>query len=204
MGSTVENTAGARAALKAVLEEYSLNSLLDVPCGAMAWMPLFLAELEASRPGFRYMGLDIARSVVEGNQQRFGSGATNWTFAVHNLADPSTPLPAGYDLLLTRDALQHLACPLVVDCLHNIAQSSVKFALIGSYNGNDNRHIQTGDVFMINLRKPPYSLEPMAVFREGKIPNIPDPEKLLLLYNVSSLAGRDWEGMKRGCGKVVG
>lgn len=64
-GSTLEATAKTRANLLRVIEDLEIDSMIDVPCGGMTWMPLVLEEAEIKRPGFRYLGLDIARKVID-------------------------------------------------------------------------------------------------------------------------------------------
>ena len=180
--------------------QLGLTSLLDVPCGAMAWQPTMLAEIEAQQPGFRFGGLDIVRSVVEDHRARFG-GKKTWSFAVHDITSGPLPggwlglelalrpgphgdlegsvLPActpltetvccwpnavilgtaalnswyfshcrccagGYDLLLTRDALIHLSCTNTTRALQYIANSSARFALIGSHNVTVNEDLDPG------------------------------------------------------------
>ena len=76
-------------------------------------------------------------------------------------------LPSGYDLIHTRDALQHLECTLIASALHNFAWSGAKYLLVGSYDGAGNRNISSGDYFDIDLRSPPFSLEPLAVLSEN-------------------------------------
>lgn len=77
-------------------------------------------------------------------------------------------LPSGYDLIHTRDTLQHLECTLIAEALHNLAWSGAKYLLVGSYDGGSgNRNITSGDYFDIDLRRPPFALEPLAVLSEN-------------------------------------
>lgn len=69
-GSSLEKTVKTRANLLTIIEELNIQSMIDVPCGAMMWMPLVLEEVAARKPQFRYLGLDIARNLVEANTFR--------------------------------------------------------------------------------------------------------------------------------------
>ncbi len=40
------------------------------------------------------------------------------------------PVPSGYDLILCRDALQHLPLLSVVDALENFARSDARYLLV--------------------------------------------------------------------------
>lgn len=167
----------------------------------MAWMPLVLDEVARSKPDFKYLGLDIARPVIDANKVTFRDKA-NWQFDVKDMT--ADPLPRGFDLVYCRDALQHLECPLIVAALQNICLSGAKYLLVGSYASKENINISNGAYFPINLRLPPFSLpEPLAVLTEDT-PGFVGTEhnKLQLLYNISQLQHLDFSAMKLRCGTV--
>ena len=63
-----------------------MHALADIPCGGMAWMPTLLEEVEAAgRPGFRYLGMDVARTVVQKNKEVFAE-RPNWRFGVLDMS----------------------------------------------------------------------------------------------------------------------
>ena len=64
-GSTMEETANLRAAIPALLKEFGVRSVLDIPCGDFAW--LSTVDL-----GCEYIGADIVAALVEANRQRYG------------------------------------------------------------------------------------------------------------------------------------
>lgn len=186
-----------RELLLKTISDLKVHSMIDVPCGAMAWMPLLLEQVEKQQPGFRYLGLDIARPVIEANKATFRD-KPNWRFEAKDMT--SEPLPKGYDLIHCRDALQHLSCPMIVNALHNFVLSGAKYLLVGSYDADPNKNIQPGDYFDINLRLPPFSLsKPDAVLSEETPGEI---NKLQLLYRISEIAKQDFESMHRGCAKL--
>ena len=52
-GSSPVATSNTRGILRTVVNKYELHSLVDAPCGAMAWMPLALRDIKEDLPGFR-------------------------------------------------------------------------------------------------------------------------------------------------------
>ncbi|PSC73524.1 glycosyl transferase [Micractinium conductrix] len=193
-GSTVEITKGTRALLKQAITDLGVRSMIDVPCGAMVWMPLLLEEVEKEQPSFKYLGLDITASVVKKNKKTFAT-KKNWRFGAFDLT--SQALPRGYDLIHTRDALQHLSCRSIVAALRTLATSSSRYLLVGSYNATTNVDIEDGEYFDLNLRRPPYNLDkPLAVFAENNPQFAP---KFQLLYSIPELAKQDFAAMKLRC-----
>jgi hypothetical protein len=99
--------------------------------------------------GLRYLGVDIVATVVAGHKANLtrypvNPGDPTWEFGVLDMA--SEPIPDGYDLLFSRDALQHLNMNLVLDALENISKSKAKYFLVGSYarsKGNKNINMAT-------------------------------------------------------------
>ena len=101
-GSTLAYTNRTRHTLETVLRAHGIRSLLDVPCGDFAWMPHLLAR----HPELRYFGGDLVEELVDEHRARFAR-LPQWSFGV---VDMAVGLPAElYDLVLTRDALQHLS-----------------------------------------------------------------------------------------------
>ena len=187
---------------------FHLNAMIDAPCGAMAWQTPLLNHLVHTKPGFRYLGIDVVKHVVQKNSNRF-SGA--WTFYKNisksvnpgfsvaflhaDLANTSNwSMPLGYDLILCRDALQHLRYDDIWRVLHRFADSDAKYILIGSYpegsmhcapymDGSPNRNLaRPGAFFCIDLQRPPFRLMPTDIFKEGTV-----DRKTLLLFERKAL-----------------
>jgi len=198
-GSTPKATETIRGILRAVALKYRVRTMVDAPCGALAWMPLALEGLEEdARPEpFNYYGLDAAVEVINEVSERL-KDHENWSFHTMDLSSAVWCDPA-VDLILTRDALQHLDCPLIVDVLRNFAHSSARLLLVGSYPNGVNRRITTGDYFEIDLRKAPYNLQPRQVFNEWTSRASPQPDKEALLFDVPALRKVDFDKMKQQC-----
>jgi hypothetical protein len=212
-GSTVEVTARIRSIIRTVVNQYHVRTMLDAPCGAMVWMPLVLEDVEddlrdvngkASEPPFSYYGVDAVESILLKAQKTLTPSHPNWSFHALDLAETRF-CDEHIDLIFSRDALQHLACPLIIDVLHSFVSSSARLLLVGSYDKQGhNKHIVTGDYFSIDLRKSPYSLQTglLHVYNEWTSRQVATPDKQALLYDLQALRQQniDWDNMKKGCG----
>ncbi|KAJ8310908.1 hypothetical protein KUTeg_012773 [Tegillarca granosa] len=172
-GSSVGYTVILRKRLLEFITKHNFSSMADIPCGAMEWTEVFLKSVWQERPFFRYIGMDITKSVVEQLQEQWkGNDKVNI-----RLADLVSPLPnIKADFILTRDALQHIplkdAC-LAIENIINLGDN-VKYVLIGTYPKNlRNTNIKTGGYQSINVIKDPFNLpEPYLTIKE-----IPDKEQ---------------------------
>jgi len=198
-GSTLPMTETIRSILRAVALKYHVRTMVDAPCGALAWMPQALGGLEedAKPEPFNYYGLDAAVEVINEVSERL-KAHENWSFHTMDLSSAVWCDPA-IDLIFSRDALQHLDCPLIVDVLRNFAHSSARLLLVGSYSNGSNRRITTGDYFEIDLRKAPYNLQPRQVFNEWTSRVAAAPDKQALLFDVPALRQVDFDKMKQRC-----
>lgn len=186
-GSTLEYTKRTRALVEMMIFKYSIDVLVDAPCGAMAWLPNVIFRVGKDRPQFQYIGVDIVPSVIENNIQRF-QNVSNMKFTVFDISTRPltiTKKTNGKSAIFSRDALQHLSFDLVISTLQNFARSNVDYIIIGSYpNVGRNANISTGDYFAIDLSSSPFSLPaPLEVIEE----ETPD-KKHLVIY-----ARRHWQ-----------
>ena len=209
-GSTINYTISVRAILRQVIDEYSIESMLDAPCGSFHWMPLFLKNLTGDfkrRRGkqFRYHGVDAVEDLITAAKAKY-SNESDWDFSVCDFS--SEDLPNGYDLIFSRDALQHLPFDKVLlasvvirtiywNILNNYlifkvldslkAYSRVqgaKYLLVGSYLGihGQNKYIRVGEYFRINLIDNPFNLNKyIRIYDEYKTTYEP---KSLILYDI--------------------
>ena len=109
-GSTISYTDSVRAILRQVIDDYSIESMLDAPCGSFLWMPLMLRnvseDFKSRGKRFRYHGVDVVESLITNAKQKY-SNESDWDFSVCDFS--AEDLPNGYDLIFSRDALQHLS-----------------------------------------------------------------------------------------------
>ena len=148
-GSTLAYTVGARHVLAEVITKHNISSIADVPCGSFHWMGAFMQE----HPHIYYTGVDI----VDLGLGKVHAHDKNLHFIQGDIS--FVPLPS-VDLVLSRDALQHLPFGIIHRTLRNIQKADPKWFLVGSYPeaGQNNTDIQIGDYFNIDLQRQPFSL----------------------------------------------
>jgi len=211
-GSTMGATATARALLEMLVHRHRITSMLDAPCGSSYWLPPLLSRLRKTVPCFQYHGVDVVDSVVEASKAKYAQDALT-TFQRMDLSVPGAGLAlsrlhkAGFDLVLCRDALQHLPMLLAVGVLENLAATGAKLVAVGSYlapRENLNRDISIGDYYLINLLKEPFNLsEAEAVDVLNEESRNKSERKYLLLWTVEYLRGVDFGEMRRRVQKFI-
>ena len=180
-GSRIPITKTCRNILYNIIKKYNIKSLVDAPCGSFAWMPLLLKNITNEISDFKYYGVDVVESIINSSKMKY-SNRTNWKFDVLDIT--SHKLPSGYDLIFSRDALQHLPLIKVADALKMISISNdSKYFLVGSYVKNGkNTNIRIGDYFSIDLTKYPFNLNNyIDIFAEMTF-----DQKHLVLYDIQN------------------
>lgn len=158
-----------------------------------SWTREFLLRVHKVVPCFKYHGVDAAASVITKNKETFDS--MKWvSFSHMDLADVTAGRTrdfhkhSRYDIILSRDALQHLSYPKIAGVFQQYCATESTFLLLGSYLDKEtgkNENIHIGDAFCINVRLPPFSFpKPVEVIREA-IPA--ESRKYLLLYKLETL-----------------
>jgi hypothetical protein len=192
-GSSFKFTRSARLIIELLVFRHGITKFMDIPCGSSHWWPPLFQSIRKRVPCFTYLGMDVVESVISSSKTKYADDPlTNF-----KVADVSVePLPKGWDLVLSRDALQHLPMIDAINVIENISKSSPRFLLVGTYmDYAGNRNIVAGDYYDINLTKAPFNMtEPMEVFDE-QTPN-GDPGKFLLLYSREQLESFDYEAMR--------
>jgi hypothetical protein len=175
-----------RAALPGIIKRYNITSMLDSSCGSMLWMPLVLAEVEREQPGFRFHGSDVVCPLIANHTTTFAH-KTNYAFSCIDYANQR--LPSGYDVVWSRDSLQHVPLHATWQFLNNVRASGARYLLVGSYikDTAPNRDIAGGDYYPIDLTKPPFNVRPapLEVIDEKSIDG-----KHMLLFDVSEM---EWD-----------
>lgn len=194
-GSTLDFTAGIRTYIADLVRREKLRGMMDIPCGAAFWIPALLEAIRKRDPCFEYVGVDVVAPVIERNKARHRGDPLTSFFA----ADVSvTKLPHRPDLILSRDALQHIPIKDAINVLENIAKAKPKFAMIGSYMNTENVNVPAGGYFDINLLAPPFNLPPpRSIAKESADPKGLHPQKYSMVYTGDMLAKVDFERMKR-------
>jgi len=188
----------AREVLRQIMFKYHSTSILDAPCGGVhsSWMRTTILRIRAEIPCFQYYGVDVVDAVIAKNKAAFAQ--EDWAqFQLSDISSAKTRLPLGFDLILSRDALQHLSYPAIAGVLRAYCATNTRYLLVGSYLGSDsNRLINVGETFAINVLLPPFNFpQPIEVFSENvcytdTTPPVAQPLKSLLLYNLPHLCSQ--------------
>ncbi len=160
-GSTKDVTITTRQIVKAVIDQHNIESMLDVPCGDLTWMPLLLTELPKS---FQYIGADIVDGLVEQNRKKYPGHSFR---ALDFVCDE---LPK-CDLIFCRDALQHLPIPDIKMALGNFSKCGAQYLLttthLRRYGLRNMEPCRVGSCRNRNLLLNPFNLrDPIAIFSE--------------------------------------
>lgn len=177
-GSTLEYTTQTIEQILQVMRRYEIKSIFDAGCGACVWTEALLHRVFKEIPGFKlYTGCDASSTAVQRARERV-AGLGNVVVDVMDLTRDS--IPHGFDMILSRDCLQHLSLMDAAKVLCNVAMASPKVFLVGSYLPGENKEIGTGDCYDINLAKAPFEMWPTEILSEHA--PLDHPRKHLFLY----------------------
>ena len=130
-GSTLDYTRHVRSLLFNFITHRGVKTMVDAPCGSFHWMPTLLRRLERSHHALdEYTGLDVVESIIEVSKITYVN-TSSWHFRVADLTKDD--LPKGKDLILSRDALQHLSFEQVKLALKAYQRAAPRYLLVGSY-----------------------------------------------------------------------
>jgi hypothetical protein len=189
----------AREVIRQILFKYHATSVLDAPCGGVhsSWTRQTILRIKQEIPCFQYYGVDVVESVIAKNKAALAQHDEWAQFMVADLSSSKTRLPLGYDIILSRDALQHLSYNAIAGAMRAYCATNSRYLLVGSYLGSEtNRLINVGETFAINLLLPPFNFPaPIETFQENlcytdTTPPVVQPVKSLLLYNLASLCSQ--------------
>ena len=192
LGSSLNHTGVLRKLLPKLLIQYKVKSMIDSSCGAMVWMPEVIEKVREQIPDFTYLGLDVACALITNHTTTF---ADKPYMSFRCLDVSYEPLPSGYDLVFSRDSLQHLPISAAYAFLYNIARSSAKYLLVGSYVSfeiNPNRDVESGAFYSIDLLRPPFNVHPppLYILNETDTSYEEPAMKSMLLLDVAKM---DWD-----------
>lgn len=181
-GSVVSRTALIRERLPSLVDEYSIRTLLDAPCGDFNWMK------EVDLPVEKYVGVDVVEAVIE--QDRREHAGADRSFEVRDLT--RDPLPHA-DLVLCRDCLPHFTEDETMRAVNNVRASAARYLLTTTFFSLDqNAPGATGGWRPINLERPPFSFPaPLELVQETTFDvEVPYSDKSLGLWRVEDLPER--------------
>ena len=163
-GALLVNAQNAMATLHVIVTrlKHVLNkdiiTLLDVPCGDLQWMKSFLM----SRTDIQYHGMDIVPDLINHHIKMYGH-VKRLRFSVSDIVTQT--LDKSYDLILSRDLLQHLTIKDAGEVLKRFSDSKSRFLLVTTHpdtvHNTDVQLNQLGGRFSrYNLQAEPFSLAP--------------------------------------------
>jgi hypothetical protein len=192
-GSSLNTTGVLRGGLLELIIKYKVKSMIDSSCGGMLWMPEVIEKVREQIPDFKYLGLDVACALITNHTAAF---AAKPYMRFQCLDVCYEPIPSGYDLIFSRDSLQHLPMAAAYAFLYNVAHSNAKYLLVGSYvslDKDDNRDIGSAGqrFYNIDLLRPPYNVRPAPLYILNETDTRKtEPMKSMLLLDVARL---EWD-----------
>jgi SAM-dependent methyltransferase len=181
-GSSLAATGPLRDELPALLRQYGVRTLLDIPCGDGHWMRCLELDLDL------YIGADIVPELVDRNRQDRGE-TPRQKFVQLDLT--CGPLPR-VDLVFCRDCLPHLSFAHVWRAITVVKSSGSQYLLTTSHDqSGPNRDIVTGEWRPLNLELAPFRFPPpLAIISEGAADPTGWRDKIMALWRISDLPVR--------------
>lgn len=157
-GSEISQTQKIIEELPLILDDFTIRSIIDVPCGDFNWF----SKIDLKQ--VQYLGIDIVEDVVNSNQQVHGSNFVS--FQQGNIM--TTKIDA-CDLIICRDLFIHFSNDDIFLSLLNLVNSKAKYLLTTSFvDRSINHDILTGQFRPLNLVKGPFNLpQPLRILNEN-------------------------------------
>lgn len=145
--------------LMEVIQNYTVVSMIDVPCGDLNW----IFDSWTTDSLHFYLGLDIARPILAVDRKRFAHHS-NKVFQQWDAT--KCPLPSllvgqerrHFDLVHSRDVFQHLPLEQVGSFICNVIKSDARLFITTTFPQGRNRNVSRGDYYQNNLDEEPFSL----------------------------------------------
>lgn len=154
-GSTLKNASHDMHFLKAKIKDifplHSRISIIDVPCGDMNWMSVFLEDLQKDYE-VSYTGLDIVDELIKVNTEKY----PQHQFKTFDIVQERL-LHA--DIIICRDLLNHLSSTDVKKILNNFKESKSAYLFISNNREWENTELSSevrGNSRHLDIEKEPY------------------------------------------------
>ena len=176
-GSSLKKTKSLRKVLPELFKDYSINSILDIPCGDFNWMR------EVNLKSISYIGADIVEEINQNNIKKYL--AENKKFVKMDILKDNLPK---VDLIFCRDLFIHFSYEDIFKAVAYIKKSGSKFLLTTSFMAEKkNRNCSTGGWHPINLLIKPFSFpNPLKIIDEED-DEVDVKRRSLLLWNIGDL-----------------
>ena len=156
-GSSLNSTYETRQFIPHLVNEYSIESMIDLGCGDWNWM----SKLRADIPNVNYEGWDASDVLIEEHIKNHQNDNTK--FFCKDIIN--NPIPT-VDMALCREVMFHLKKEYTMTILDNLRSAGVKYLLATSFNeveGNDDQvrvmdHLGDWRFYYMNLNAEPFNL----------------------------------------------
>ncbi|CAF0821592.1 unnamed protein product [Rotaria sp. Silwood1] len=143
-GSTLEGAFDWIKHLQTFFQYYHIRSVADIPCGDVSWQ-FSIQEINTIEQV--YFGGDISTHVIQRNKKLYGTMHYNKLFQYWDLVSCSIPTFSyknsthiiqnnSFDLIIVRDALQHMHIQNGLKAVRNVIRSGAKYFALSSYPPN--------------------------------------------------------------------
>lgn len=174
-GSNLYATEKIRKAIPKLFLEYSVRSVLDIPCGDFWWFKEMNLDLDS------YIGGDIVAPLIASVAEKYTSPTCS--FRIMDLTKDVLP---DCDLILVRACFIHFSFEAIFAALRNITQSKIRYLLTTHFvSVTENIDIKTGSSQNLNLCMPPFNFPPPLAVIDDYAKGL--PPRQLGLWRVDDL-----------------
>ncbi|MDB9812647.1 class I SAM-dependent methyltransferase [Candidatus Pelagibacter sp.] len=162
-GSNFENTLQLQNNLKVFFKENKVRKILDIGCGDFNWMSILLKEIDYES----YIGLDIVSSLVDHNNQKYGTEKIK--FITKDFVNDDLDFFNEFDFILIRHVFIHLKNSNINNIIDKVKKINFRYLGITSDpNLINNLDLKTeGRYRDINLSIKPFCLEkPLQILND--------------------------------------
>jgi len=190
-GSSLEETETIRNAIKKLVKEKNIRTVIDIPCGDFNWMKDIVYSFE------KYTGGDIVKQAIIDNKKYANDIISFMEFDLAGTEE----IPEA-DLLIVRDVIGHLPLTHGVEALENILRSKCKYLLSTSwvnvnnkeyYKTHKNKDVSIGRFYPVCLQSEPFNLpEPELYIEESVVVDGYEDgnRKALVLWDLQKIKNR--------------
>jgi SAM-dependent methyltransferase len=147
-GSTIDYTENIRRKIPELINELSIQKILDAPCGDYNWF-----RKVPRNKNIYYVGGDIVEPMVRKNKELYKNDNTSFV----KLDITKDRLPSA-DMWICRDCLLHFSYTDIFRTINNFLKSKIRYFLTSTNTGcSKNTNIKTGESRLINLELPPFN-----------------------------------------------
>jgi hypothetical protein len=180
-GSTLEQTENLRREFPKMLNEFSVASIFDAPCGDMHWMQYILKSTD-----IYYIGGDIVSDLISENSKKLQTNKVR--FLKFDITSQKFP---DVDLWLSRAVFYHLSNKDIYLALERFVESNIRYIVTTNSVTEDshiNQDIITGDWRSLNLTLPPFNFPKSSLWViDDYVP--PHPPVTLNLWTREQIEG---------------